>query len=329
MNVLITGGAGFIGHHLVEHLLDNTDAKIVCLDRLDTSGNLNRLGEVLEGHFDSHRVKVLWHDLRAPISESLARQIGPVEYILHLAAGSHVDRSIDDPISFVYDNVVGTANILDYARTLHKTGGLARMLYFSTDEVFGPAPKGIAYKENDRYNSGNPYSATKAGAEELCVAYANTYKLPVMISHCMNVFGERQHVEKFIPLTIRTVLEGGTLQIHSNATKTKSGSRCYIHARNVAAATLFLMSYGNVGEKYNIVGEREVSNLDMAKMIAKILDKPLRYKLVDFHSSRPGHDLRYALDGCKMRKMGWTIPVDFKQSLTKTVEWIAAHPHWL
>ncbi len=329
MRILITGGAGFIGHHLVEHLLENTQHDLVCLDRLDTSGNLNRLGDMLEGRSDRSRVRVLWHDLRAPLSESLSRQIGRIEAILHLAAGSHVDRSIDDPLSFVYDNVVGTANILDYARTLHRNQQLRQMLYFSTDEVFGPAPKGVAYKEMDRYHSGNPYAATKAGAEELCVAYANTYKLPVMISHCMNVFGERQHIEKFIPLTVRAVLEGSTLSIHANATKTKSGSRCYIHARNVAAATLFLLDNGTPGEKYNIVGEREVSNLAMAQLIAKTLGKPLKYKLVDFHSSRPGHDLRYALDGCKMRKMGWTIPVGFEQSLAKTVRWMAANQHWL
>ncbi len=199
--VLITGGAGFIAHHLIYYLLKNTNWEIVSLDRLDYSGNLNRLDDIMSSleEIDKKRLKIVFHDLKSEINPWIKKEIGDINVILHLAAGSHVDRSIDYPLEFVMDNVVGTANILEYARIINNSNNLERFIYFSTDEIFGPAPNGIDYKENDRYNSTNPYSATKAGGEELAVAYENTYGLPVYITHTMNVFGERQHPEKFIP----------------------------------------------------------------------------------------------------------------------------------
>jgi dTDP-glucose 4,6-dehydratase len=324
--VLVTGGAGFIGHHLIEHLLKNTDWDIVSLDRLDISGNLNRLSDIKIWGAEKKRVQIVFHDLKGAISDQVAQQIGSVQLILHLAAGTHVDRSIDDPMLFVLDNVVGTAHLLEYAR---KLPDLEKMIYFSTDEVFGPAAPGQAFKEWDRYRSANPYAASKAGAEELCLSYQNTYKLPVLISHTMNVFGERQHPEKFIPMTIRKILDGETVTIHADPTRTKAGSRFYVHARNVAGAMLFLLDKGIPGDKYNVVGEKEVDNLEMAQAIADILDRKLKYDMVDFHSSRPGHDLRYALDGAKMKEMGWEIPMTFEQSLKSTVLWSAERSAWL
>jgi len=322
---LVTGGAGFIGHHLAEHILRNTDWEVVFLDRLDCSGNLGRITEI--GDWDKHRTRCrwIWHDLKAPISSQLAKQIGHVDYVFHLAAGTHVDRSIVAPMEFVMDNVVGTANLLEYARDY----GCERFVYFSTDEVFGPAAPGVAYREWDRYNSGNPYAAAKAGAEELCLAFHNTYKLPVLITHCMNVFGERQHPEKFVPNTIAKVSRGEKVTIHADATKTKAGSRFYIHARNVADAVLFVLEKGKVGDKFNIVGEREVDNLELATLIADIQNKDLLYEMVDFHSSRPGHDLRYALDGTKLAEMGWKPPVSFERGMERVVQWTLAHPRWL
>lgn len=325
-NILVTGGAGFLGHHLIEHLLRNTKSRIVCLDRLDVSGNLNRLTDIEVWEKERKRVRVLFHDLKAPIADQLARQIGKIEVIVHLAAGTHVDRSITDPVSFVMDNVVGTTHLLEYARTLDS---LERMIYFSTDEVFGSAPAGTNYKEWDRYNSRNPYSASKAGGEEMCLAYHNTYKVPVFITHTMNLFGERQHPEKFLPLVVNKLLKKEKITIHADVTKATSGSRFYIHARNVAAAIVFLCYRAKLGDKYNIVGEIEVSNLEMALIVAQILSKPLDYELVDFHSSRPGHDLRYALDGSKMEAMGWKIPVPFEKSIENTVRWMVDHPFWL
>lgn len=325
MRILITGGAGFIGHHFVEHILKNTDWEVIVLDKLNYASNgFDRLRDIQV--FDSTRIKVFTADFTQPIVDGLADEIGAVDYIIHMGAETHVDRSIDNPEPFVLTNVLGTMHILNFAR-MQKS--LKWFVYFSTDEVFGPAPAGVAYKEWDRYNSGNPYAATKAGGEELCLAYANTYGLPLFITHTMNVFGERQHPEKFIPNTIKKILTEETVIVHSDKTKTISGSRFWIHARNVAAAIIFLLEKGQQREKYNIVGEREVSNLDMAQCISDFLQKPLTYEMIDFHSSRPGHDLRYALDGAKMLALGWVLPKTFDDSLQKTILWYTEHKHWL
>lgn len=333
--VLITGMSGFIGAHIAEGILKNTDWHIVGLDRYGKSGMASRIMDMDRWKEFEPRIRLHWHDLRSPISGLAAHGIGnDITHVFHLAASSHVDRSIEHPMDFVMDNVVGTCNILDWARKLPK---LEQFIYFSTDEVFGPAPKGVAYKEWDRYRSGNPYAATKAGGEELAISFENTYKMPLIVTHTMNVFGERQHPEKFIPLVIKKSLVGSKLTVHGNKDRTESGTRFYIHARNVAAALMFLTEHGNweSGEKYNIVGEREVSNLEMAQFIHKVVSEnvpavpELNFEIVDFHSSRPGHDLRYALDGQKLHDMGFTYPKNFEQSLRKTVEWTLQNRKWL
>jgi len=326
--VLITGGVGFIGHHMVDFLIKNTDADITILDRLDVSGNINRLTALDSWKTNNSRVKFVWHDMKAELhnNEVLCTMLGNPDTVLHIGAGSHVDRSIEDPLSFVMDNVVGTCNILNYARRLDN---LKNFVYFSTDEVFGPAPEGVNYKEWDRYQSGNPYSASKAGGEELCLAFENTYKMPIMISHCMNVFGERQHPEKFIPACIRKIHNGEKIIIHANKLLTKAGSRFYIHAQNVCSAVNFILKNGKSGDKYNIVGEKEIDNLSLAQMIANLMNKPLNYELVDFHSSRPGHDLRYALDGTKMKDMGWVLPTNLEQSMKTVIDWSLQNPEWI
>lgn len=335
--ILITGGAGFIAHHLVAKVLKETDWEIVTLDRLDYSGNLNRLHDVVMDFDPSarKRLRVVYHDLKAELNPMIISQIGKVDYIAHLAAGSHVDRSIDYPMEFVLDNVVGTANILEYAR---KQINLERFMYFSTDEVFGPAPDGIMYKENDRYNSTNPYSASKAGGEELAVAYENTYGLPVYITHTMNVFGQRQHPEKYIPMCIKKVRDGEVITIHSDASKTIPGSRHYIHAEDVSDAVMFLIKNkfdfkpewgGAKCPKFNIVGAQEINNYELAKLIAETQGKPLNYEFVDFHSSRPGHDLRYALDGSKMKELGWTPSKSVRERISEVVNWTLTNDRWL
>ena len=335
--VLITGGAGFIAHHLIGEILKTTDWEVITLDRLDYSGNLNRLHDLMIPFMpeEKRRVKIVHHDLKAALNPLVCSEIGKVNYILHLAAGSHVDRSIDYPMEFVLDNVVGTANILDFART---QDNLEKFVYFSTDEVFGPAPNGIKYKENDRYNSTNPYSATKAGAEELAVAYENTYKLPIFITHTMNVFGERQHPEKYIPMCIRKARDGEVVTIHSDQTRTIPGSRHYIHARDVSSAVLFLLNqrgtfeptWGNAKcPKFNIVGSEELNNLELAQIIAEAQGKELKYELVDFHSSRPGHDLRYALDGTKMKELGWEPAKSVRERIADVTNWTLANRRWI
>tara|TARA_E500000178_G_C16975625_1_gene733199 strand:- start:60 stop:1091 length:1032 start_codon:yes stop_codon:yes gene_type:complete len=339
-NILITGGAGFISHHLIYYLIKKTNWNMVSLDRLDYSGNLNRLDSILSelSTNEKSRVKVVFHDLKSEINPWIKKEIGDIDIILHLAAGSHVDRSIDYPMEFVLDNVVGTANILEYARQVNKSRKLERFIYFSTDEVFGPAPKGVDYKENDRYNSTNPYSATKAGGEELAVAYENTYKLPVYITHTMNVFGERQHPEKFIPMCIKKIRDGETVTIHSDKTKQIPGSRHYIHAEDVAEAIHFILTRqldnqidfgGAKCPKFNIVGSEELNNLELAKIIATSQGKELKYEMVDFHSSRPGHDLRYSLSGEKMKNLGWYPSIKLTERIKQVVEWSLKNDNWI
>lgn len=334
--ILITGGAGFIAHHLIGQVLKRTDWEIVTLDRLDYSGNLNRLHDLLQDYSpsDRKRVRTIYHDFKAEINPMLKSDIGKVDIVAHLAAGSHVDRSIDRPMEFVMDNVVGTCNVLEFAR---QQENLERFLYFSTDEIFGPAPDGIKYKENDRYNCTNPYSASKAGGEELAVAYENTYGMPIYITHTMNVFGQRQHPEKFFPMCIKKARDGETVTIHSNAAKTTPGSRHYIHAEDVADATLFLLKNkfeavaDNTGAKcpkFNICGANEINNLELALMIADAQNKKLNYEMVDFHTSRPGHDLRYALDGSKMKSLGWE-PQPVKERIEEVVNWTLSNDRWL
>ncbi len=326
MRVLITGGCGFVGHHFIEHFLKTTKWDIITFDKLTyAASGLDRVRDI--NAFDGKRVFFYSLDFTMKVSEGMLKECNDVQYILHLGAETHVDNSITDPKPFVYSNVVGTYNMLEFARLCPN---LRAFVYFSTDEVFGPAPEGVAYKEWDRYNCTNPYSATKAGGEELVLAYMNTYGLKGFITHCMNIFGERQHPEKYIPKCIRKIKNDETINIHGTPDKTQSGSRFYIHARNVANAVHFLLDKFEQREKYNIVGEAEITNLDLAIHIAHYMGhNDFKYKITDFHSARPGHDLRYALDGSKMEKLGWKVPMTVYDTIKSTVEWTLRNPKWL
>jgi dTDP-glucose 4,6-dehydratase len=337
MRVLVTGSAGFVGHYIVKKFVEEGN-DVVGLDRLSYSGNLNRIKEVLTPETEK-RYTVHHHDLRSAINDCLEKQLGQFDVIIHVAASSHVDRSIDQPINFVLDNVVGTCTILDFAR---RQKNLQKFIYFSTDEIFGPAPPGVAYDEYDRYNSTNPYSASKAGGEELCVAFRNTYKVPVIVTHTMNIFGPRQHPEKFIPMCISKVNAGEKVLIHSDETRTIPGSRHYIHVEDVADAIWFIVgtekSQTGVGTesgdsglcpKFNVVGKEELDNLTLAQYIAEGVGKPLRYELVDFHSARPGHDLRYALSGKRLAELGWEPKTSIRERIRQVVEWTLENDRWM
>ncbi len=365
MRLLLTGGCGFLGHHLCEHFLKNTDAEIVILDKLTyASSGFDRLrdikviadkkGDTLpklgQPAFLAQRIRLLGCDLSQPIPQGVAQEIGPIDYVIHAAAETHVDNSIIDPVPFIQANVLGTHHLLWWLRSVPS---LKRVFLVSTDEVYGPAswdsPGNV---ETDPFRPANPYAAAKAGGECLAMAYANTYKLPITIASTMNLIGERQHAEKYVPLVINKVLRGETVFIHADPTRTRSGTRFYIHCRNYASALAFLImtdmqwraflgqpkvaAIASPDElerrmplKIHIAGEREISNLDLAQMIAGFVGKPLRYELVDFHGSRPGHDLRYALDGSKIHAMGWKQPFDIEESLRKTVQWFLDNPRWL
>jgi len=323
--LLLTGGAGFVGHHLVEGVLKQTNWNIVVLDCLTYAGNLNRLTDINIWDKVKHRVKFVWHDLKSPISNIIDKEIGKIDYIWHLAAESHVDRSLENSIPFVLSNVLGTANLLEWIKK--KQAFLdypLKTIVFSTDEVFGPAPFGIYWKEEDRFKPSNPYSATKVGEECLAYAFAHSFKLPILIVRSMNIYGERQNPEKFIPKTVKSILDGKKVIIHGTP-EIGFSSRCWIHAREVCNALLFLTEKGVPEESYHIVGE-ERDVLYLANRICQIIKRrPLKeeeIEYVDFHSTRPGHDMRYALDGSKLKNMGFKYSMSFEQSFDKTIRWM-------
>ena len=325
LTILITGGAGFICSHIIEHFIKNTSWTIVCVDKLSKSSKgWSRLQD--SGLYSHPRIKPIVWDLEIPFNQEIIEKIGDPQVIIHMAAETHVDNSIKYPVDTIRNNVMSTVHLLEYARTLKN---LIIFQYFSTDEIYGPAPHGINYKEWDTHNPTNPYSASKAASEDICLSYQNTYKIPVIITNLMNVFGERQYVEKFIPLVIKKVLNNEVIDIHCEPDGKTPGSRFYIHGRNVAEAILFILEHHTPGEKYNITGEREVDNLEMAQKIAAIVGQPLNYRLTNFHQDRPGHDTRYSLDGSKLSKMGFKLPVTFDQSLEKCVKWTLQNKKWL
>ena len=201
-NILVTGGCGFIGHHFVEHIFRKTNWDIFIFDKLSyASYGLDRLRDI--GILNSPRIKIFTLDLINPISEGIIKELGDINYIVHMAAETHIDNSIKKPVEVIHNNVMSTINMLEYGRTCTN---LEKFFYFSTDEVYGNAPEGIAYKELDRHNPTNPYSASKSAGEQFCIAYENTYKLPITMVNVMNAFGERQHIEKFIPKCIKYIL---------------------------------------------------------------------------------------------------------------------------
>lgn len=325
--ILLTGAGGFVGHHTLEHLLVNTDSQIICTDSFRHRGRWDRLTSVLAGYED--RVEILTHDLAAPFSPTEVHRLRGCGVILNMASESHVDRSISDPVPFIRNNVDLTLNMLELARRTKPR----LFIQVSTDEVYGPAPVLMRHAEWSPTIPSNPYSASKAAQEAIAISYWRTYRVPVVITNTMNIIGERQDPEKFVPKLIKSILSGVPIGVHSQGGA--PGSRFYLHARNQADALLFLMGSERVvfdapaPQRWNVVGDVEVDNVTLGKMVAKIMGEEFLYELVDFHSSRPGHDLRYALDGGKLEREGWKAPVGFAESLERTVLWTLEHSEWL
>lgn len=350
--ILLTGASGFVGSHVLRHLLVNTDWEIVCPVTFRHQGKGARLASTMRGNeagwpnailedLWARRVKIVKCDLTAPIDAVTASYFGDVTEVWNVASESHVDRSISHPGEFIQNNVALMTNLLDYARELDQ---LDLFLQMSTDEVYGPAPQDYAHVEWDTIKPSNPYSASKAAQEAIAFSYWRTYDLPIVLTNTMNIVGEMQDPEKFVPMTIKKLLAGEPMTVHVSP-EGASGSRFYLHARNLADAWLFLSrvysdleepvqvsSYNRGADKpdrFHIVGEREVSNVEMVELVADILGVEPRMEKVNFHQSRPGHDLRYALSGEKIADFGWQSPIPFEDSLRKTVQWTLEHPEWL
>lgn len=326
INVLISGAAGFAGSHLCEHIqATRPDWRMHLVCSFRHRGDTRRLESVNRTRYTLHT-----HDLRDDIPACILDDLPPIDYVFHVAAESHVDRSLTEPRLFIENNVAATVSVMEAARRLKPKA----VFQISTDEVYGPAPKGSGHAEWSPTLPSNPYSASKACQEAVAISYWRSYGVPVVITNTMNLYGERQHPEKFIPGVIRHVIQGTVATIHGSPDDI--GSRFYIHARNHADALLWLAERpvamypaADRPDRYNVVGEREIDNLEMAKLIARFAERPLRYVFEEFHKTRPGHDARYGLDGAKLKALGWRAPLSLEESLRKTVEWSVNHPEWM
>jgi dTDP-glucose 4,6-dehydratase len=279
------------------------------------------------------RTKIIKCDLAYPISKLTSGEFGKINYVINAASESHVDRSIEFPSEFIQNNVALICNILDWA--LRQTT-LEKFIHVSTDEVYGPALEKHKHSEwVDVHLPSNPYAASKSAQESIAFSYWRTFGLPLAITNTMNIIGEMQDPEKFVPMVMKRVMNNEVVGIHGTLGGT-IGSRFYLHARNQADGLLHVLNqkFLNYGEstkplKFNIVGEKEINNLELAQLIAQLMGKPLKYEIVDFHSTRPGHDLRYALNGDCMARSGWVPPEQFEKSLESTIQWTLNNPRWL
>jgi len=313
MRILVTGGAGFIGSHLVRRLLTSGDNFVVNLDALCYSGNLENLTDVA-GH---SRYTFVQGDICDPTTvEKVLKEHG-VEAVINCAAETHVDRSIMDPNSFARTDVVGTAVLLEEARK----GGVARFLQVSTDEVYGSVETGWS-TEDDPLAPRSPYSASKAGGDLLVRSYWTTYRFPVLITRGSNTYGPNQYPEKFIPLFATNAIDDQPLPLYGDGRYRRDWLSVFDHCGGIE----HVLCHGEPGSIYNIGGGNELENLEVAELILKLLGKPMN--LIRFVQDRPGHDRRYALDCTRLRALGWAPTVLFEEGLKATVEWYRNNQTW-
>lgn len=306
---------------------------MVGIDSFNHLGYFDRISTITKDEWKG-RYKIIRHDLSAPLSERQVKKLGDIEYIVNLASLSDVQGSIDDPVPFIRNNTEIMLTMLELAREIK----VKTFLHFSTDEVYGPAPRDHGHSEWDTILPSNPYSASKAAQEAIAIAYWRSFGIPLIITNTMNNFGEMQGATKY-PAMIQTKLEKGEkITVHS-AKDGQIGTRHYIHSRNTANAVVYILKNteayihkpGEIDkpDRYNIVGDKQLDNLQLAQTIADMMDKKLDYELVDFHSQAPGHDLHYGLDGTKLKRLGWKSPLSFEESLAKTIKWQQKNREWL
>ena len=334
MKIVVTGGAGFIGSAVVRHVLGNSDWRVINLDKLTYAGNLESLGDAARSdHYAFAKIDILDS---AAVRALLERE--RPDAIMHLAAESHVDRSIDGPGAFIETNITGTYRLLEetlrYWRNLAgKKKSAFRFHHVSTDEVYGSLPATGAFSEETPYRPNSPYSASKASSDHLVRAWFHTFGLPVVITNCSNNYGPCQFPEKLIPLTIVRALEGKTLPVYGKGENVRDWLYVDDHVRGLLA----VLERGRLGETYNIGGNAERQNIEVVRTVCALLDEIAlrpggrpRSELIEFVADRPGHDLRYAIDATKIRdELGWRPKESFEDGLKKTVLWYLDNRTWL
>lgn len=333
--ILVTGGAGFIGSALVRHIISKTNEEVVVVDKLTYSGNLENLNEISSSaRYNFEKVDICENEK----IQNLFDKYKP-DRVIHLAAESHVDRSIDDPSEFIKTNIFGTFQLLEVARKYFRNLEQPKKEKFkfhhvSTDEVFGDlhGEKDL-FKETTPYSPSSPYSASKAASDHLVRAWGRTYELPVVVTNCSNNYGPFHFPEKLIPLMILNALEGKKLPVYGNGLQVRD----WLYVEDHAEALYLVLNNGKVGETYNIGGFNEKSNIEVVKKICKILDNkrpnPFGLKsyeeLITFVADRPGHDLRYAIDASKIeRELGWKPKETFESGIEKTIDWFLNNEKW-
>jgi dTDP-glucose 4,6-dehydratase len=334
MKILVTGGSGFIGSAVCRYLIGETEHDVVNVDKLTYAAS----SAATKGLDSSGRYKFYRHDINdQPAIESILNN-EHIDAIMHLAAESHVDRSIDGPLQFLQTNVLGTFSLLQaavkyYAHLDTLKRDIFRFHHVSTDEVFGDLPlEGGLFSEETPYAPASPYSASKASSDHLVMAWHKTYGLPVVLSNCSNNYGPFHFPEKLIPLMIINAIEGKKLPVYGSG----KNVRDWLHVEDHARALVLVLTKGKLGERYNIGGNSERSNLDVVTKIADTIDemKPLasgaaRRELIAFVKDRPGHDLRYAIDASKIsRELGWSPQETFETGLERTISWYMSNESW-
>lgn len=336
--VLLTGAGGAIGVHVMVHLLHNTDWFLVLTDSFKTEhkGYHDRISRFCRNHPEwPARIKIITHDLCSPFTTRQIEDIGPIDYVLNLASRSDVQNSIDDPIPFIRNNTEIMLTMLEYARIAKPEV----FLHFSTDEVYGPAPKESGgHKEWDPILPSNPYSASKAMQEAMCIAWWRSFDVRLILTNTMNNYGETQAPSKFPAMIQQKIERGETIKVHA-AKNGEIGTRYYIHSRNSADAILFILKnvkpvphgHGEIDFpiRLNIVGDKQLSNLELVNELGKLIGKEPKYELTYFHDNNPGHDLHYGLNGEKLANLGWRSPISFEESMKNTIEWQKRNPEWM